>query len=177
MGADKRLGTTQGQVVGNVPTEQRRNKLIVEKRHDTYLPTRRYASPSLCGTCGLVYVDGRWIRDDEHEYSGQSQTCPACLRTADNYPAGVVELAGSFVRDHASELLSLARAEEAAESAEHPLERLMTIVHKGRRIQLETTGTHLPRRIGNAVRRAYEGDLNIEQPEGEHFVRVHWSRD
>jgi len=40
---------------------------------------------------------------------------------------------------------------------------------------ITTTDVHLPRRIGEAVHRAYRGDLDVKYSPDEYTVRVNWS--
>jgi hypothetical protein len=44
------------------------------------------------------------------------------------------------------------------------------------RLVISTTDIHLPRRIGEAVTRAYHGTMAENFAEGEYFIRVDWSR-
>ena len=74
-------------------------------------------------------------------------------------------------------MTAIARNVEAREGSEHPLERIMSITSGEGELTIETTGTHLARRIGKALERALHGDLAFQQAEGEHFVRARWHRD
>jgi hypothetical protein len=104
-------------------------------------------------------------------------TCPACHRIADHYPAGVIECTGQFAIGHVDELTAIARNLETHERKDHPLERIMSVAERDGKLVIETTGTHLARRIGKAIARALHGELELQQPSGEHFVRVLWHRD
>jgi hypothetical protein len=37
--------------------------------------------------------------------------------------------------------------------------------------------SHLPRRIGEALRHAYHGELEFHHAQEAYFIRVRWSRD
>jgi hypothetical protein len=39
---------------------------------------------------------------------------------------------------------------------------------------ISTTDTHLPRRIGEALKHAYHGELQLHYDRNEDFVRVNW---
>jgi hypothetical protein len=43
-------------------------------------------------------------------------------------------------------------------------------------VHITTTDIHLPRRIGTALKRAYDGDLDVRFGEDEYAVRVRWHR-
>jgi hypothetical protein len=143
---------------------------------DPYKLTKKPHEPSVCPQCGAVYHDGRW-HWAERPAGAHELVCQACHRINDDYPAGVVTLAGSFVRQHRAELLELARHQEAIEKPEHPFNRIMKIDEAPDRVVITTTDIHLPRRIGEAAKRAFDGELDFAYDEDGYFVRVGWRRD
>ena len=44
-------------------------------------------------------------------------------------------------------------------------------------LEITTTGVHVARRIGDALGRSYQGDLNFTYGAGEKSIKVSWSRD
>lgn len=146
---------------------------------DTYKLRKKLPEPTRCPACGAIYHDGRWqwprlptVTEAHEEY------CTACQRINDKYPAGITTLTGPVIDRQRSEILSLVRNVEEAEKSEHPLNRIMAIEDKdGGQIVITTTDIHLPRRIGEAIHRAFHGDLQIHYDEAEYFVRVDWRRD
>lgn len=87
---------------------------------------------------------------------------------------GILTLHGDFTRQHASEILSLARHEEAAEKAEHPLNRIANIERTDAGVVIATTDIHLPRRIGEAIERAYRGTLEMHFDGAAYSMRAEW---
>lgn len=81
---------------------------------------------------------------------------------------------GSFARQHKDEITGLARNEEAAEKSEHPLNRIASIEESDEGLVIHTTDIHLPRRLGEALRRAFHGTLDMHFDEAGYFVRVDW---
>jgi hypothetical protein len=78
---------------------------------------------------------------------------------------------------HKAEIVALARNLEEAEKAEHPLNRIMAIEERAKnQLIITTTDIHLPRRIGEAVERAFHGDLKLHYDQDNYFVRVDWRR-
>lgn len=65
---------------------------------------------------------------------------------------------------------------EAREIREHPLSRIMGIERRPEGLVISTTDTHLPRRIGEALKHAYHGELELHYDHDEDFVRVNWRR-
>jgi len=154
-----------------------RDRQIEEVRHDPYRERAKPAEPAVCPACGLVFHAGRWHRLAHQPDGARHHTCPACLRTQEDYPAGFVTLSGTYALEHREALLTLARQQEAIENAEHPLQRIMAIRSEDSQTVLTTTDPHLAQRIGNAIARAFGGHLKIDYPEDEYMARVIWSRE
>lgn len=128
----------------------------------------------MCTNCGAWFHDGRWTWDPA-PVNATNGLCPACLRVRDRYPAGIVTLQGSFLARHRDEILNLIKQIADVETSEHPLERIMEIDKQARKTVIRTTGTHLARRIGEALHDAYEGNLTTDY-RPETFIRVGWAR-
>lgn len=143
---------------------------------DPYQRRGKPSGPATCPDCGAVFHQGRW-QWSAAPAGGPGERCPACCRIRDGEPAGVVRLAGSFVIEHRDEIRALASHQEEAEKREHPLNRIMAMRDLPDGIEITTTDIHLPRRIGEAVRRAYKGDLELRYGQDEYSLHVRWSRD
>lgn len=153
----------------------RKDRLIKEKLHNVYRERDKSLEITVCTECGALYVDGRWSWEEPPEQAGQT-ICPACRRIADRYPAGHLELKGDFLAEHRAEILNLIRNIESREKAERPLERIMSIEDGPDGVLVTTTGIHVARRIGEALARAYKGDLSYQYAEAEKRIRVFWQR-
>lgn len=151
----------------------RRDRLVKEKYHDTYKAGKKIAEPSVCSVCGAVYTGGRWTWLELPE-EAVKVLCPACLRIADDYPAGYVEMKGDFFEQRRDEIFNLVHNEEKMEKGEHPMERVMAIKPEIDHTLITTTGVHMARRIGEAVARAYQGDLDFTYGDNEQTIRVQW---
>jgi hypothetical protein len=145
-----------------------------EAPHDPY-QAKGKAGPARCTECGVVYRAGRWRREEAPE-DARTILCPACLRIRDRLPAGTLTLEGEFVEAHRDELSRIARNVETHEAVEHPLARIMGVAQEPKRITITTTDIHLPQRIGEAVKRAHHGDLDVDYAKQEYSVRVSWRR-
>ncbi len=155
----------------------RLDRLVKEKRHDPYQSKEKFPEPTVCTSCGCVYSGGRWVWIEEKPEKANKALCPACRRIKEKMPAGVINLSGRFLKSHGDEILNLIKNEEKAEKAEHPLERLMEIRQDGDSIEVLVTGIHLAKRIGEAIRRSYQGEYSLEYGDGEKSVRIEWHRD
>ena len=153
----------------------RRDELRDELVHDTYQSKGKLAEPTRCPGCGAVYSGGRWNWGFAPP-EAQEESCPACQRMRDHFPAGYVVLKGEFLAGHRDELLQLARNRETQEKAEHPLERIMAVEDVEGGVQITTTDTHLARNIGEAVHSAYKGELEYHYNKEQDLLRVHWAR-
>jgi NMD protein affecting ribosome stability and mRNA decay len=147
-----------------------------EAVHDPYQARAKLPEPAVCRKCGAVYHMGRWQWLPLPEAANRGE-CPACLRIRGNDPAGIVTLAGGFVREHQDELRSLIRHQEEQEKREHALNRVMAVRTLSDGLEITTTDIHLPRRIGEAIERACGGTLDYHYEEDRYFLRVRWSRD
>jgi len=154
----------------------RRDRLIKEKRHDTYHERRKLPEPTVCSECGAVFLEGRWAWW-EPAAKAHKIVCPACQRIKDNFPAGYLEILGDFHGAHREEINNLIYNLEEQEKKDHPMERLMAVIASEGRVLVTTTGIHLPRRIGEALRNAYQGELDLAYGDGEKTVRLTWRRD
>lgn len=147
-----------------------------EPVQDTYRLRAKPAEPTVCPKCSAVFQGGRWCwaarPADAHE-----ATCPACHRIEDQHPAGLVALHGDFVTAHETEIRALVQHQEEAEKREHPLNRIMAIEREGDALVVKTTDIHLPRRIGDALKRAFHGKIDSHYDEQGYFVRVNWRHD
>jgi len=144
---------------------------------DPYKLPHKLHEPSVCPQCGAVYHDGRW-HWAARPPGAQEVVCQACHRINDDFPAGVVTLGGRFLDAHHDEILHLVRRQEEHEKPEHPFNRIIAIKEDGGGVVVvTTTDLHLPRRIGAALKAAFDGELNLDYDEDGYFVRVNWQRD
>src|SRR5215469_3047463 len=156
---------------------RRQDRRIQERNHDPYKSKFKLVGPSVCPQCGAVFSGGRWQWANSVAFDANQSTCQACRRIADRYPAGIVTLTGTFVPLHKDEILNLVRHLELLEKELHPLNRIMNIEDGRSALVVNTTDMHLARRIGEALRRAHKGELEIRYAEETSFVRVNWRRD
>lgn len=154
----------------------RKDRLIKEKRHDVFQHRAKWPEPTLCPRCGAAFVGGRWTWKQVPEGTHHA-TCPACRRIAEHLPCGHIEISGAFAAEHRTDLLNLIRNVETREKNAHPLERIMELEENGGRVTVTTTGVHLARGIGDALTRAFKGDLSVDYSEEENRVRIKWERN
>jgi NMD protein affecting ribosome stability and mRNA decay len=144
-------------------------------------PARARGKPpelAACPGCGASFRAGRWSWKPAPADAYQ-QTCPACERIADGYPAGVLHVGGDFVAAHRAELIELIRHIEERERAEHPLKRVMVIEDDGGGFVVKTTDAKLAQTLGRALRKSHAGRLVQPKTTSEkgNLVRVRWARD
>jgi NMD protein affecting ribosome stability and mRNA decay len=153
----------------------RRDQTVQEYQHDTYKLREKLKEPTICTECGALFHKGRWTWGAKPADADEI-TCPACMRIRDKYPKGLVTLKGSFKDEQHEQVTGLVKNTEAAEKREHPLSRIMSMETKPEGLVISTTDTHLSRRIGEALKHAYHGELELHYDQGEDFVRVTWTR-
>lgn len=142
-------------------------------RTDPYQSSVKPREPTACPQCLAVYHHGRW-QWEPTQPGAREELCPACRRINDRMPAGIVTLHGPLAPQLAKELSALARHQEEAEREEHPLNRIIAIEQNEDSVVITTTDIHLPRRIAEAVRHSYHGQLDIDFDETGYFVRADW---
>jgi hypothetical protein len=147
-----------------------RGRLVEEKVHDAYKLRGKLPEPTVCPQCGAVFHKGRW-----QWLSKPPETCPACHRIRDHFPAGYVTMKGKLLKTHRDELVRLIRNQESREKTEHALERIMKIEEEEDSWLVTTTDIHLARRIGEALHRAHKGQLEYSYNDEENLLRVSWT--
>lgn len=150
-------------------------QMLDDVKHDPYLESGKLTEPSVCTDCGAVYHKGRWQWEVASAEASKAR-CPACRRIHEKQPAGYVTISGSFILDHQDEVLNLIRNFEEREKAEHPIKRIISIDKDDQGLQITTTDIHLARGIGEALQKAFNGELDFHYNEAEYLLRVRWQR-
>ena len=172
-----RTSRSQSKPGSRVPGQTRGNPRLQEKRHDPYRHTAKTKGPARCSECGATYVRGHWRWQPVTPAPKATTVCPACMRIADRYPAGEVQVGGSFLGAHRAEIESLIRHTADKEGGEHPLHRIIDLRRKGGGFEVTTTDIHLPHRIGHALKDAYGGELTTHYDDHGYYARVTWERN
>lgn len=141
---------------------------------DPYQGTKKLHDGTVCPQCGAVYHEGRWQWGAKAEGAAE-ELCAACRRINDHFPAGIVTLNGPFALQHKPEIVQLALHQEAAEKQEHPLNRIIAIEDGPDAVVISTTDIHLPRRIGEAVKRAFHWKCEMDFDKDGYFASVNCS--
>lgn len=153
----------------------RKDRLIQERNHDPYKTAGKPGGCTVCPVCNAVFKDGHWQWLDSWPVNAPKELCQACQRARDNYPAGSVTMTGEFARTHREEILNLARNHGEGERQRHPLHRILRVEERPAEVVVTTTDIHLPKRIGQALQRAYKGSLDVHYDLEGCFARVHWT--
>jgi NMD protein affecting ribosome stability and mRNA decay len=141
---------------------------------DPHQGKKKLHEGTVCPQCGAVFHDGRWQWRAKGE-GAVEELCAACRRINDRFPAGILTLRGPFAAEHKQEMLRLARHQEEVEKKEHPLNRIISVEEDAEGITINTTDIHLPRRIGETIKRAFHGELSAHFEQDGYFVRVNWT--
>ncbi len=155
--------------------QERQDRLIRELDHDPYHSKRKIKGPAVCPDCGAVYAGGRWTWKAAPA-DAREHVCPACHRITDRVPAAFLTLRGDFLARHQNEIMNLIHNYEKRERTEHPLKRIMGSEDQADGIVLTFTDAHLARGIGEALHRAYEGEIDYQFTKEDTMLRVTWTR-
>jgi len=165
---------TQTTISGGFHKIKRHDGLFQERVHDAYKAKAKLPEPTVCPQCGAVFHGGHWqwraVPAGAHK-----ETCPACHRIHDHFPAGFLTMKGEFLHSHRTEIMNLVRNQEKHEQAEHPLKRIMAVEEKNGAILVTTTDIHLARGIGEALHHAYQGELEYHYNPEQNLLRVSWT--
>ena len=155
----------------------RRDRLLKQPQADAYRAGRKLPEPTLCKVCGAVFTGGRWQWLDALPETAQETRCPACQRIHDRVPAGFLTLSGSFFDEHREEIMRLVHRHVERQRLQHPLQRIIDSrpLEKGG-IEISFTEYHLPKGVGEAVKNAYQGELQITFAGASGQERVSWER-
>jgi hypothetical protein len=157
--------------------DQNRQPAHPNPRHrDSYPHTSK--AQEVCRDCGLVQSQGRWQRleVDDAVRAKSTVRCPACKQILDRRPAGTLVLDAPFV-PHRDEINGMARNEAQAESAEHPLERLIGVEARDGGLVVTTTGVHLARRIAHKLEHRFHREARYRYDEDQQVLRVDWAAE
>lgn len=158
------------------PREVRRqDRLIRERVHDAYKLRRKLPEPTVCPECGAVYSNGRWQWIPKPA-DAREETCPACHRIRDKLPAGVLFLGGPFFAENRVEILNLVLKRGQQAARQRPMKRIIDIENQDDGVVVTTTDMALARTIGQAIHKAYQGDLDFQYGKGESALEVRWRR-
>lgn len=157
------------------PYRYRRMQMLEGMGDDAYRPPGKARGPVLCPDCGAVFRKGRWSWGAAPA-AGRKRRCPACLRIAEDSPAGYVSITGGYYAAHRDELIARVRHCEQDEKSGHPLERVMAIKAAGDGALVTTTSVHLARRVGHALKSAFKGRLSLTYNRQDNLLRVRWHR-
>lgn len=151
----------------------RHERLLQEMAHDAFHAKAKLPEPAVCPQCNAVYKEGHW-RWAAIPANARHAICPACQRQHDRYPAGFVVLEGPFYKTHSQEIMRLVHNHVQYERLGHPLKRIMAEERKSGSMLLTTTDIQLAHDIGEAVCRAYQGELEFHYNAEQNLLRVRW---
>lgn len=155
--------------------QDRQDRLLHELDHDPYHSKLKLREPTVCPECRAVFHQGRWSWG-EIPAGAHEELCPACRRIRDKVPAGFLTISGGFFADHKEDLMNLVHNIERRQKQEHPLQRIMDLEEQADGLVITFTDAHLTRGVGEALHKAYEGELNFQYTNEDIMLRVSWKR-
>jgi len=161
---------------------------ISRRKTGRELPRREFGKMvheglAICKRCRAIYQDKHWFFDEEmakklsRDKNIHLVICPGCQSIINRKVDGVVNLKSSLIKEHKDEILNLIHHEEEKEKQKNPISRIVEIESWMDEIIVKTTTQFLARRIGQAVDKAYNGNLEIQKAPREEFTRVNWTRE
>lgn len=154
-------------------------KKAIDAEKDPYLLKASPANMSVCTRCTAVYYNKRWQMVDRPaagKAKRQKVLCPACQKIKDGFVAGYVTIKGDFVKAHAEEITNLVRNKEKRAIYHNPLDRIIKIKTRRGIMEVTTTTEKLAQRIGQMLKKAYNGSVEYKWSSDVKMARVVWTR-
>lgn len=144
---------------------------------DVYKENGGVKGGGYCG-CGAVFSNKRWRHGEQGGWQegGQVLVCPACRRIADQNPAGIVSLSGSYFNAHKTLIDNQINNMTQEAVSKNPLGRIMDTSSGKDGVTIKTTDAKLAEKIGRDIFKSHAGELNIAWSDADSPVRVSWSR-
>ena len=157
-------------------------KKSINTEKDPYLLKISPKDLAVCRKCGAVYHDKRWTIGKKAPVvpAGKKAVevlCPACQKIKDRFAAGFVTIKGTFVKDHREEILNLVRNKEKRAMYHNPLDRIIEVKEKKGSIEITTTTEKLAQRIGQMIKKSFDGELEYKWSSDVKLARVVWTRE
>lgn len=151
-------------------------------RHRT---SRAHSEPEVCTECSSVYRNRRWVSPTAIQTSKplawermKETVCPACKAQAEGVPSGFVYLDGSFFAGHRKEIEHFLERESKRAAEDNPLARIMgRVLSDDGVLTVTTTTEHLAKRLGQALQKAFGGNVRYDFSHENKLARVYWRRD
>jgi hypothetical protein len=146
---------------------------------------RKLAEPTFCQECRAIYSGGRWVHggaaetNSKHKHwrPANSVRCPACKQIQNGTAGGYVSIGGDFLKEHGSEIQNLVENESARALEDNPLSRIIKREAINDRLIIETTTEHLAQRLGHALKKAFDGEVQYNFSHENKMTRVLWNRE
>jgi hypothetical protein len=141
--------------------------------------------PVVCGSCGALYKNRRWIRKEQIQEMGllgdrssaAIGTCRACKLTRSDAARGFLYLRGPHLKVHLEEIEHFLKLEEQRAMEDNPLGRIMRWEQKSpEELIALTTTEHLAQRLGKALERSFGGRVHYDFSHENKQARVYWER-
>lgn len=137
---------------------------------------------TVCGGCGAVFVRKTWRRTSRRLVEAMAQgalpgVCPACRQVVKGQAFGRVVLEGSYVENHAGELLRRIRNVATRAAFTQPERRLIGMDTRGSTVEVLTTSQKLAHRIARELEKAFRGSVSYHWSDGDGRLLAIWHRD
>ncbi|MBI5233564.1 MAG: hypothetical protein HY880_04345 [Deltaproteobacteria bacterium] len=156
-------------------------KKSIDTENDPYLPKIGPHDMAMCKKCSAVYQNKRWTFAQKAVDAAKNTKlakilCPACQKIKDNFVGGFVTIAGEFFKEHEEEILNLVKNKETRAMHNNPLDRIIKISKKKDYMEITTTTDKLAQRIGQMLKKAFNGCVEYKWSSDVKLARVMWTR-
>jgi hypothetical protein len=173
----------RGTKISPPPTDARHHPNTFHGQPKIPHATPGYEGVVYCGTCHAIWYHKHWTLD-EARYKALSLdpaikavTCPGCEAVERGEYDGEVTLRSPLIPRNEESVLGLIYNTERHIRSHNPIARIASLKVEGDTIHVLTISTFLAERIGKELKKAYDGQLELNHPEREEFIRVTWYRE
>jgi len=173
-----------------MPNKRKYTNATFTKRVDhgagRHRPARAMREPAVCKVCGAIYAKRRWtaangdsaVVKEQHWRPSQMIVCPACKQTSASEPRGFLFVDGAFFTTHQDDIEHVLRNEAERAAQDNVLARILNWKRgEGHKLSLSTTTEHLAQRLGHALQKAFDGEVEYDFSHENKLARVNWHRE
>jgi len=150
--------------------------------HDASRVRQHLPDDTVCPGCGAVVRRQRWTLDVPRAEvlvatgASEQALCPACRKSEERLPGGILTLRGNYWPRHRNDILNLIRNHEEEARQDNPLERILSLREEDGALLIETTNEKLAQKIGRSIAKTHQGQIDYQWGDGNRLARVDWER-
>jgi NMD protein affecting ribosome stability and mRNA decay len=156
----------------------------VDHGRASHRPPPAPAEATVCPSCGAVYARHHWSDTPPSRAcagtDGTSfgvQICPSCRRRRTGVPRGYLHIDGEFFRLHRAEIEQFLHNEVVRSGEDNPRHQVLGWEYlEGEGLLITASTERLVQRLGEAIEKAYDSEVDYGFSLENKVARVWWHR-